>query len=79
MPPVHARLSGVYRAMHVDSRTVIQKIEADGWALVRVSGSHHQFRHPIKPGITTVPHPRKDLPKGTVRSIERQSGVHLGS
>jgi len=24
-----------------------------------------------------VPHPRKDLPVGTVRSIERQAGVRL--
>lgn len=63
---------------HVNSRTVIRKIKADGWALPRVAGSHHQFRHPTKPGVTTVPHPKKDIAKGTLRSIERQSGVKLG-
>lgn len=63
----------------MDSRTVIRKIEVDGWVLSRVAGSHHQFRHPAKPGTTTVPHPVKDLPKGTIRSIERQSGVDLRS
>ncbi|HUK10994.1 MAG TPA: type II toxin-antitoxin system HicA family toxin [Stellaceae bacterium] len=40
-------------------------------------GDHHQFKHPTKPGKVTVQHPRKDVPKGTVRSIERQSGLRL--
>jgi len=43
-----------------------------------VRGSHHQFRHPTKPGLVTVPHPEADLPRGTLRSIERQSGLKLG-
>ena len=28
-------------------------------------------------GIVTVPHPKKDFPIGTLKSIERQSGVKL--
>ena len=32
------------------SREVIQMLEADGWVLDRVRGSHHQFKHPIKKG-----------------------------
>jgi predicted RNA binding protein YcfA (HicA-like mRNA interferase family) len=63
----------------MDSRTIIRRLETDGWALVRVTGSHHHFRHPRKPGTVTVPHPRKDMPVGTRRSIERQSGVGLGA
>jgi len=61
----------------MDSRTVISKIEAEGWYRVGQKGSHVQFKHPTKPGKATVPHPRKDLPPGTVRSIERQTGVKL--
>lgn len=60
-----------------DSRKIIQLLQADGWHLVDVKGSHHQFRHPDKPGKITVPHPRKDLPPGTVSSIEKQSGLKL--
>ncbi|MDW8213738.1 MAG: type II toxin-antitoxin system HicA family toxin [Roseiflexaceae bacterium] len=30
--------------------------------------------HPNKPGRVTVPHPKKDLPVGTLRSIYRQAG-----
>jgi predicted RNA binding protein YcfA (HicA-like mRNA interferase family) len=43
-----------------------------------VKGSHHHFKHPDRPLIVTVPHPKKDLPIGTLKSIERSSGVKLG-
>ena len=50
-------------------------LKADGWVLDRVTGSHHHFKHPEKKGIVTVPHPRKDLPPKTLRSIAGQSGL----
>src|SRR5262245_46820058 len=43
----------------VTSAEVIRALRADGWTLARVKGSHHHFRHPTKPGIVTVPHPRR--------------------
>ncbi len=55
------------------SREIIKELEADGWMLVAVRGSHHQFAHPAKPGRVTIPHPKKDLTIGTVRSIYRQA------
>jgi predicted RNA binding protein YcfA (HicA-like mRNA interferase family) len=61
----------------MQSRVVIQRLTADGWYEVRQVGSHKQFKHPTKPGTVTVPHPEKDLPIGTLKSIERQSGVAL--
>ena len=61
----------------MNSRTIIAAIEADGWTKVGQKGSHVQFKHPTKPGKVTVPHPEKDLPIGTVKSIERQAGVKL--
>jgi len=61
----------------MDSREIIRRIEAEGWYWVRTNGSHHHYRHPERTGTTTVPHPQKDVPKGTVKSIERQSGVIL--
>ena len=57
------------------SREILKRLRADGWVLAAVSGSHHQFKHPVKPGKVTVPHPRKDLSPGTVRSILRQAGL----
>ena len=57
------------------SREIIRLLEADGWYLVNVVGSHHQFKHPTKSGRVTVKHPDKDIPPKTLRSIERQSGL----
>lgn len=58
-----------------NSRQIIKMLEADGWVLMRTVGSHHQFRHPTKPGLVTVPHPKRDLPTGTVKSIFKQAGL----
>jgi len=55
------------------SREVIRRLLADGWVLTRTKGSHHQFCHPTKAGLVTVPHPKRDLPIGTVRSIAKQA------
>lgn len=57
------------------SRDVINKLKNDGWFEVRVTGSHHQFKHKIKKGTVTVKHPDKDIPKKTLSCIERQSGI----
>jgi predicted RNA binding protein YcfA (HicA-like mRNA interferase family) len=59
------------------SREVITALEASGWVEVARRGSHVQFKHPERPGRVTVPHPRRDIPIGTLRSIEKQSGVRL--
>ncbi|WP_368415990.1 type II toxin-antitoxin system HicA family toxin [Falsiroseomonas sp.] len=56
---------------------MIRALEADGWVQVAQKGSQAQFKHPSKPGRVTVPHPKRDLPSGTLRSIERQSGLRL--
>ncbi|MBK9055599.1 MAG: type II toxin-antitoxin system HicA family toxin [Chloroflexi bacterium] len=58
----------------MNSRDVISRLKKDGWALVHVRGSHYQFKHPTKPGRVTVPHPKRDLPVGTLRSIYKQAG-----
>jgi predicted RNA binding protein YcfA (HicA-like mRNA interferase family) len=62
---------------HVDSATIIRILEREGWRRVGQAGSHVQFKHQERPGRVTVPHPKKDLGIGLVRSIERQSGVRL--
>src|SRR5204862_2359774 len=61
----------------VSSADVIRALKRDGWSEARVKGSHHHFKHPTKPGIVTVPHPKKDIPRGTLASIERQAGIQL--
>jgi len=57
------------------SSALVRKLEAAGWVLQRVRGSHHQFRHPTQPGVVTVPHPKKDLGIGLVNAIRKQAGL----
>lgn len=61
----------------MNSKAVIAALKADGWAQVAQKGSHVQFKHPLKPGRVTVPHPNRDVPLGTLRSIEKQAGLKL--
>lgn len=57
------------------SGDIIRLLRKDGWHVVRIRGSHHQFRHTTKPGLVTVPHPRKHLPIKTASSILKQAGL----
>lgn len=57
------------------SREILKMLYDDGWYEIECTGSHHQLKHPTKPGRVTVPHPRKDLTKTTLKSIEKQSGL----
>lgn len=63
--------------MPLSSREVMRLLHQDGWRVLGVSGSHHQLIHPDKPGRVTVQHPRKDIPIGTLKQIEKQSGLKL--
>ncbi len=61
----------------MDSRDIIRALTAAGWQHVATKGSHHQFTHPTRAGRVTVPHPKRDIPTGTLRSIEKQAGLTL--
>ena len=55
-----------------NSKKLIKLLEKDGFEHVSTKGSHHKYR---KGSITViVPHPKKDLPIGTLRSIYRLVG-----
>ncbi len=59
----------------MNSKDIIKELKKDGWYEVACKGSHLQFKHKTKAGRVTVPHPKRDLPKGTIKSIEKQSGI----
>ena len=59
------------------AREVVAALRADGWLLVRMKGSHAQYRHPTKSGLVTVPMHPGDLPIGTLKSIEKAAGIRL--
>jgi predicted RNA binding protein YcfA (HicA-like mRNA interferase family) len=57
------------------SAALIRELEQAGWILDRIRGSHHVFKHPSRPGIVVVPHPKKDLGTGLVAAIRKQAGL----
>ena len=57
------------------SADLIRAMRIVGWRLERVNGSHHIFKHPDRPGIVVVPHPKKNLGSGLVKAIRRQVGI----
>jgi len=57
------------------SSEIIRLLKEDGWYLYHSRGSHNQFKHPSKLGKVTVPHPKSDLPLGTLRSIFKQADI----
>lgn len=57
------------------SADAINKLEADGWTLRGVRGSHHVFQHPNKPGHISVLHPKKDFGAGLVHKLLKRAGL----
>ena len=56
------------------SNEIIKRLTSEGWLKAGGKGDHEKFKHPEKPGHVVVPHPRKDIAIGTLRSIYRQAG-----
>jgi len=57
-------------------KQVIALIEADGWQLTRMRGSHRQYKHPTKSGIVTIAGKASDdLAPGTLNSVLKQAGL----
>jgi len=57
------------------SKEVIRLLEADGWILRGVKGSHHIFTPLEKPGHISVPRPKNELGKGLVSKLLKQAGI----
>ncbi len=55
----------------------MQRLRDDDWYEVAHEGSHKQFKHSTKKGRVTVPHPFRDIPIGTLKSVEKQAGIRL--
>lgn len=57
-------------------RQIEKVLFANGWILVRSNGSHRQFKHENTNKFTVVPyHGSKGLAIGTLKSIEKQTGL----
>jgi predicted RNA binding protein YcfA (HicA-like mRNA interferase family) len=60
----------------VKVKDVIKKIEKDGWFIVRIKGSHRQFKHKTKKGLVTIAGKlNSELAPGTLNSVLKQAGL----
>ena len=68
-------VKAVYK-IEMKVKEVIKLIEQDGWFMVRMNGSHRQFKHIYKQGVVTIAGKlNNDLAKGTFQSILFQAGL----
>lgn len=56
------------------SKELIKLLEKAGFKLVSVNGSHHKYRNAENVTVI-VPHPKKDLPPGTLNQIMKHAGL----
>lgn len=62
----------IYVCMERDSKKIVSRLQREGWTFASARGSHHKF---TRDGATIiVPHPKKNLPIGTARSIAKAAG-----
>jgi len=62
----------------MNGRQVIKRLEAAGFRVARIEGSHHVLVKDGHPRSVPVPvHGSKDLGSGLLAAIQRQSGVTL--
>ena len=52
-------------------KSIEKKLTSNGWQLVRISGSHHQYKKAGVSTLATIPnHGKKDIPIGILKSLE---------
>lgn len=56
------------------AKELLKILQADGWQVVRINGSHHILKHPTKPGMPIIPMHNKDVRIGTYKTILKQAG-----
>ncbi|HEY0737516.1 MAG TPA: type II toxin-antitoxin system HicA family toxin [Herpetosiphonaceae bacterium] len=64
----------------MEVKDAIKLVEDGGWQLMRIKGSHRQYKHEVKPGLVTIAgKPSLDIPPKTLKSILKQAGLQLPS
>ena len=60
----------------VGGKQIIRLLEQNGFKVIRISGSHHILSNGQRK-VTVPVHGASDVKVGTLKSIEKQSGVKL--
>jgi predicted RNA binding protein YcfA (HicA-like mRNA interferase family) len=59
----------------MNSAAIIKKLTQTGWTLTSSKGSHHKYTNPTTGKSVVMPHPKKDLPIGTAKSILKEADL----
>ena len=60
----------------MEVRDVVKMLTKEGWFIVRIKGSHRQFKHSVRKGLVTIAgKSNDDLAPGTLNSIFKQAGL----
>ncbi len=62
--------------MPISGKKIIKLLKKCGWEIVSQTGSHVKIKKGSKIAIVPV-HGNKDIPKGTVKNIEKQTGEKI--
>jgi predicted RNA binding protein YcfA (HicA-like mRNA interferase family) len=60
--------------VETDLRRIRQRLEAEGWLILRNTGDHTVYGHGERFGRIPVTKGRGDLPQGTAKSIGKAAG-----
>jgi predicted RNA binding protein YcfA (HicA-like mRNA interferase family) len=62
--------------MNQSPQHLIKLLEAKGFILKRITGSHHiYFNRELRKTVVVPVHGKKDIPNGTFLSIIKQAGI----
>ena len=59
----------------IKPKKLLKTLEQDGWKIIRIRGSHHILKHPVKEGLVTIPLHSQDLKLKTLSKILKQAGL----
>ncbi len=71
-------IDGTQRRQHMSFRQIEKVITKDGWKLVRVMGSHYQYKKQNYDHTAVIPnHGSKDVSIGVIKNLEKITGLPL--
>ena len=64
--------------MNTDFKSIERKVTKAGWVLVRITGSHFQFKKEGVPKTLVIPnHSGRDISIGILHNLEKITGLSL--
>jgi predicted RNA binding protein YcfA (HicA-like mRNA interferase family) len=62
----------------MNGKQVITRLKQEGWTLIKINGSHHMMQNiELNKKVPIPVHSSRDIKIGTIKSIEKQTGVKL--